>query len=61
MKNDQQRLLAGMGLGFVVGLAMGAAFQHWAWMLGLSVSMAFAFSQIFLHHKKGRGREGDSQ
>ena len=61
MKNDQQRLLAGMGLGFVVGLSMGAAFQHWAWMLGLSVGMAFAFSQIFLHHEKGRGREGDAQ
>ncbi|MBK9055438.1 MAG: hypothetical protein IPL78_32400 [Chloroflexi bacterium] len=61
MKNKRQRLLAGMGFGFVVGLSMGAAFQHWAWMLGFGVSMAVAFSQIFMHHEKGRGREGDSQ
>lgn len=61
MKNNRQRLLAGMGLGFAVGLSLGAAFQHWAWMLGLSVGMAFAFSQIFLHHEERSGREGDSQ
>lgn len=48
MKTRPQRLIAGMMFGFTIGLAVGAAFGHWTWMLAMGLSMAFAFSHIFM-------------
>lgn len=48
MKTKRQRLIAGMMFGFTIGVAVGAAFGHWTWMVAMGLSMAFAFSQIFM-------------
>lgn len=52
MKTRPRRLIAGMMFGFIFGLAVGAAFGHWTWMLSMGLSMAFAFSRIFMGDAK---------